>query len=246
MKRAGAILLLLGPLLVGGPLGWFLTATVGYHFARQHGPDPVVRDQYVVARSCERQGPVTAHGFGYWHVCRVDSPRGEKYVDFLTPADIGTPVAAVWIKATSGKGSRAAHYERAAASPAGYWVWPILFALAWIGLVVLATRFGARVADRLYPTAVTEDRRRTRVRVGSDWLHPLTLTPQGLRWGRHEMPWREVRDVRLIGDTMHVKPLVGETVTIGPFDGKRLVVVHQALEVFIRNRYRDERVSSAR
>ncbi|GAB2850112.1 hypothetical protein [Lentzea nigeriaca] len=43
-----------------------------------------------------------------------------------------------------------------------------------------------------------------------------------------------------------MRPLIGETVTIGPFARKRLVVVHEALKLFPGKRYsRDEEAEVA-
>ncbi|MFI6094024.1 DUF6346 domain-containing protein [Lentzea sp. NPDC051213] len=248
MKRAVAILLMLGPIVIGAPLGWFLTATIAYHFLDQYGPDPAVRDDYVVAKSCERVGPVTSHGFGYWWECRVDSPRGERTADFLTPADIGKPVAAVWDPRSSSKG-RGSHYDRAAEQPheAGVW-WAVAFVPAWIGLIVLMIKLGGRVIDRIDPDPSAQVDRSKRVRIGTppwlDWLHPVTFSPEGMTWVGRLIRWREIREVRLVGDTLHVRPLDGDWIPVGPFSGRRLLVVHQALELFVRTRYRDQRAGN--
>lgn len=53
------------------------------------------RRLFLLARSCDRQGPVTYKGFRYWYSCQGDLDRvGQSAtvtgtVDFLKPEDIG-------------------------------------------------------------------------------------------------------------------------------------------------------------
>jgi hypothetical protein len=234
------------PLVVMPVVGYLLTATIANHFLDRYGPEPANHDQHVVARACQRNGPISWHGFGYWYECRVDGPIGEKTVSFLTPADIGEPVAATVVRKSSGGRSRSTYltYERAATRPQEGWVaLAVAFAGLWIWLVVVVTRRIGQAIDRRNDPKASLERR---VRVGHDWRHPLTLSPQGMTWDGDLLPWREVREVRLVGDTMHVRPLVGETVAIGPFARKRLHVVDEALKLFLGKRYsRDEEAEVA-
>lgn len=82
-------------------LGCLIIATIFNYFADKYGADLPERygRAYAVATSCERHGPVSTHGFGYWWTCQADvhwqgnsempEPRTAR---FLTPEDIGKPV----------------------------------------------------------------------------------------------------------------------------------------------------------
>ncbi|MDT7787913.1 MAG: hypothetical protein QOF58_6332 [Pseudonocardiales bacterium] len=93
------------------PLGYLTAATVWTHL----GDQIEVRDTrgehlLAVARSCERQDPITlTGGFKTWYICEVDvsanggPSREEKSRGFLTPDLIGVPVA---IGTTNRSGTR--------------------------------------------------------------------------------------------------------------------------------------------
>ncbi|MEU3643639.1 DUF6346 domain-containing protein [Lentzea sp. NPDC034063] len=80
------------------PLGYLTAATVWTHLGDQieaGGTSTLVG----VARSCERQDPITlTGGFKAWYICQVDvsarggPPRTMKSRGFLTPEHIGVPV----------------------------------------------------------------------------------------------------------------------------------------------------------
>lgn len=125
-------------------LGWLIGATIISQFTGVRGPDPAVGpgQSYAVARICHRHGPVSTHGFGFWHQCAAelhhngaDGATGQ-IVNFLGPADIGQKVA---IK-REGTGRRS-HDVRAADRPLAGWAWLALpFALAWLYLVFRVAR----------------------------------------------------------------------------------------------------------
>ncbi|MFS8098622.1 hypothetical protein LFM09_15935 [Lentzea alba] len=219
-------------------LGWLLLATIWNHFGDQYGPDKPVRDRYYVAESCEERGPMTVRGFGYWWECTGRDERGREFEDsFLTPADIGRKVPVYTSKST-----KSSSVYRSAEQPLEGWSFLALpFAAAWIWLIGRAMKW----TDRHEPDSPEKAGRRRQVRLGRplgfDWWRPVTLSREGITWIGHFLRWREIREVRLVGGTLHVRPLVGDWVTIGPFTGERVEVVHQALELFARNRYRDKR-----
>ncbi|MCR3751302.1 DUF6346 domain-containing protein [Lentzea californiensis] len=130
-------------------LGWLIGATIISQSNGVHGPDPAIApgQTYAVARICHRHGPVSTHGFGFWHQCAADlhydgaaEPAGEEIVGFLGPADIGRKVALE----REGTGRRS-HHVRAAGQPFEGWAWLTLpFAPAWLYLVFRVARPLAR------------------------------------------------------------------------------------------------------
>jgi len=95
-------------------LGYLIGATIvsrsAAHYGAEHPDDGSLNSKtYAVATSCERHGPVSIRGFGYWWTCRADvhwqgngdtsEPRS---ADFLTPDDIGKPVHVTGIRHNSG------------------------------------------------------------------------------------------------------------------------------------------------
>jgi len=71
-------------------VGYLIGATIVFHFSAQYGdeyPDGSSLDSktYAVATSCERQGPVSAHGFGYWW-CAKPMCTGRATATRLNPA----------------------------------------------------------------------------------------------------------------------------------------------------------------
>ncbi|MFD4672832.1 DUF6346 domain-containing protein [Lentzea sp. NPDC058450] len=81
------------------PLGYLTAATVWTHLGDQIDPGRTTSTLVGVARSCERQYPVTlTGGFKAWYVCQVDvsenggPPRRMESRGFLTPEHIGKPV----------------------------------------------------------------------------------------------------------------------------------------------------------
>ncbi len=82
-------------------LGYLLGATIFIHFYDQIEPGVPADTGYVaVAKTCERHGPVTMRGFGYWWACQAEVTRladGAKRTmstrGFLKPEHIGHQVA---------------------------------------------------------------------------------------------------------------------------------------------------------
>lgn len=237
--------MLLVPLVLMFPGANILMSTLAYDLDHRYGQDPVVGDKFVVAKSCARVGPITMDYLGCRWECLADGPRGEQRHYFLTPADIGEQVPVVErTKHASRSRSVIKYFDRASVQPhpARRWA-PIVGWFGWIGLIVGLMWVAVLLMGRFFPGHAIKIARPRRVRVGPE---RLSFSKKGLRWDGCELPWREVREARLVGDVLHLKPLVGEVVTIGPFTGKGLTVVHESLELFLRNRYRDERVGSAK
>lgn len=126
-------------------LGWLLGATIISQFKDVYGPDPAISSSpaSMVARICHRHGPVSTHGFGFWHECAADvyypdkdEPTGKEIVNFLTPADMGQKVA------VKREGTRhRTHWVRAADQPLEWWGWLALpFGLAWLYFVFRVAR----------------------------------------------------------------------------------------------------------
>ncbi|TWP50865.1 hypothetical protein FKR81_17410 [Lentzea tibetensis] len=137
------VLRLVFAVLVMPLLGWLLGATIINAFTDRYGPDPAPRpgQTFAIARECDRHGPVSTHGFGFWHQCMADlgqhdGPFARRPVNFLTPADIGQHVPVV----KEGTGRRS-HHVRAADQPLAWWGWLALpFALGWLYLTYLTAR----------------------------------------------------------------------------------------------------------
>ncbi|KOX16811.1 hypothetical protein ADK67_39440 [Saccharothrix sp. NRRL B-16348] len=136
-------------------LGFLLCATIIHQFAGQYGPDRQVRSMYAVAVECNRHGPVSTNGFGYWYRCMAEIHVGFqgdfgnpafRPVDFLSPEDIGKQVP---IRDNDERRGRVS-YERGADQPLKNWGWLALpFGLLWLVL----TGFLARNAlNKVKPT----------------------------------------------------------------------------------------------
>lgn len=82
-------------------LGYLLGATIFTHFYDQIETGNLGDTEFIaVAKSCERHGPVTTRGFGFWWECRVQVTRPAAGLvktfttkGFLKPEDIGRQVA---------------------------------------------------------------------------------------------------------------------------------------------------------
>ncbi|HEX8864291.1 MAG TPA: DUF6346 domain-containing protein [Lentzea sp.] len=93
------------------PLGYLMSATVWTHLGDQIELRDTRGEHLVaIARSCERQDPITlTGGFKAWYICEVDvsanggPSRKEKSRGFLTPDLVGVPVA---IGTTDTRGTR--------------------------------------------------------------------------------------------------------------------------------------------
>lgn len=81
-------------------VGYLLGATIFFTFwDRIDVGDPAKSGYVAVAESCERRGPVSYKGFGYWYMCTVkvtqlaDDVTRTMKAGFLTPEHIGREVA---------------------------------------------------------------------------------------------------------------------------------------------------------
>jgi hypothetical protein len=138
-------------LIVMPVLGFLFCATIIHQFAAVYGPDAQVRGTYAVAKECNRHGPVSTRGLGFWYRCMAeiyryspgDSARGPdsvEPVDYLGAEDIGHQVP---IKLVEARGVNP--WVRAADQPLKEWGWLALpFGLLWL----LLTGFLARNALR--------------------------------------------------------------------------------------------------
>lgn len=128
-------------------LGYLLGATIFFAFWDKFEVGDPGKDAYVaVAKACERKGPVTYKGFGYWHECTADVTRRADGVTrtmtagFLEPEHIGRQVAVN----TTRRHQEVVPVDRPYAGVGGVLLFPFgilwLFAFAYIGGPVLPTR----------------------------------------------------------------------------------------------------------
>ncbi len=78
-------------------LGYLIGATIFNHFWDEAEPGDLKKATLVaVAKSCERQGPVTGQGFGYYYECEAEirarsdgSTSTSTVAGWLAPEDVG-------------------------------------------------------------------------------------------------------------------------------------------------------------
>ena len=136
--------------------GWLLAATIFTYFADKIEVGDVGTAPWrVVAKTCERQGPVTfTGGFGYWWKCSAEAtpqtglmekrtPRMVTTRGWLKPEHIGTPVSANKISKGGGIGPDKRPYLGTGGFMA--MAFGVVWLLGWAEVARRVLRFAERV-----------------------------------------------------------------------------------------------------
>ncbi|GLZ31934.1 hypothetical protein Lesp02_41220 [Lentzea sp. NBRC 105346] len=139
-------------------LGYLVGATIFIQFYDEIETGDLANAEYVaVARSCERQGPLTLRGFGYWWECRADVTRVAENVTrtmstrgFLRPEHIGKKVAVNTTRA----GREIVPEERPYQGLGGFLLIP--FGILWLFVIAyvanpLLRKYVPKPGDRVEP-----------------------------------------------------------------------------------------------
>ncbi|MFS8096165.1 hypothetical protein LFM09_03405 [Lentzea alba] len=143
-------------------LGYLLGATIFNHFWDEVEPGDLANAPYIAtAKSCERHGPVTLRGFGYYYRCqtqardKADGSVGTWAVTgWLEPSDIGKEYAA-----NTAKRGRDLHPQaRPQSQVVMGWLFTLVFAIVFIiafakiaGPALPEGRRGRRMPKRYEP-----------------------------------------------------------------------------------------------